>query len=144
MQDESECESWLDVAFTLEDRGSSLNAQEFIDRMVWTHLLVDSSEKRSMFQCYLLMDNMGAYRLYFHGSHSILDGWPTLFTLGLMFECMAADSLDMPINLEFGAEYKNLSLDPFRCQVGLTMLGQCQASSCLQKLHDDALSQQSV
>ncbi|KAF8551495.1 hypothetical protein OG21DRAFT_1540239 [Imleria badia] len=112
MQDESDCNSWLDSVFATEDRGSSLGAQQFVDKMVRSRLPVDSSGTRSVFQCYLLVDDTGVYGLYFHGSHSILDGWPTLFALGLMFEWMAADSLDTPVNLEFGAEYKNLPLDP--------------------------------
>lgn len=112
IQDESDCESWVDAAFTILERGSSLDVQEFIDSRVQTRLPVDSSGKRSMFQCYLLADDVGTYGLYFHGSHCILDAWPTLFALGLMLEWMAADPLDAPIDVEFGAEYKNLPPDP--------------------------------
>ncbi|KAG8221479.1 hypothetical protein J3R82DRAFT_1692 [Butyriboletus roseoflavus] len=112
MQDISDCESWLDAAFSIQERGSSLDIQEFVDSRVRTRLPVDSSGKRSLFQCYLLTDDVGAHGLYFHGSHCILDAWPTMFALGLMIEWMVADPLDTPINLEFGTEHKNLPLDP--------------------------------
>ncbi|KAN0085679.1 hypothetical protein V8E55_006813 [Tylopilus felleus] len=80
------------------------------------------------------------YGLYFHGSHSSLDGCPTLLALGLMFEWMADDSLSTPINLEFGLESRNLPPDPVSvsggngavhpCKYNLFVLVAVQDSSC--------------
>ncbi|KAH7887283.1 hypothetical protein F5I97DRAFT_1859214 [Phlebopus sp. FC_14] len=110
-------QAWLDVAFSFEERGASLNTYDFIRTTNTKRLPYEVNGKTSLFRCYLLADNTGGYGLYFHGPHAIMDGWPTLHALALMFGWMS-DAAGSPSTLEFGTEWMNLPVDPITATGG--------------------------
>ncbi|KAH7887284.1 hypothetical protein F5I97DRAFT_1859232 [Phlebopus sp. FC_14] len=110
-------QAWLDVAFSFEERGASLNTYDFIRTTNTKRLPYEVNGKTSLFRCYLLADDTGGYGLYFHGPHAIMDGWPTLHALALMFGWMS-DAAGSPSTLEFGTEWMNLPVDPITATGG--------------------------
>ncbi|KAF9222439.1 hypothetical protein BS17DRAFT_783709 [Gyrodon lividus] len=115
VQDDNDREEWLQRAFVFEDKGDSLDVDAFITERNLTQLPYVVSGRTIPFRCYLLAGS-GTYALYFHGPHHVMDGWPTLFALSLMFEWMSTEStLD---KLEWGSEWKNLPPDPITATGG--------------------------
>ena len=110
-------EAWLDLAFAIEERGNSLNTPEFIQRMNFKRLPYTGEHgTTAFFRVYLLTtskecdDDHGEYAIYFHGTHSIIDGRPALHALNLMCEWISGKGMD--VKIEPLEEWKNLPVDP--------------------------------
>ena len=110
-------EAWLDLAFAIEERGDSLNTPEFIQRMHFKRLPYTGEHgTTTFFRVYLLTtskegdDDRREYALYFHGTHSIVDGGPALHALNLMCEWISGKGMD--VKIEPLEEWKNLPVDP--------------------------------
>ncbi|KAH7887279.1 hypothetical protein F5I97DRAFT_2072671 [Phlebopus sp. FC_14] len=80
-------QAWLDVAFSFEERGASLNTYDFIQTTNTKRLPYEVNGKTSLFRYCLLADDTGGYGLSFHGPHAIMDRW--LHALALMFGWMS-------------------------------------------------------
>ncbi|KAF9222442.1 hypothetical protein BS17DRAFT_783714 [Gyrodon lividus] len=116
VQDDSDREAWLQRAFVFEDRGSSLDVDDFVSAMNQFGLPYEIDGISLLFRCYLLAGSESTHALVFHGSHSIMDAWPTLNALSLMFEWMLIDPpLEKP---SWGSEWNNLPPDPVTAMGG--------------------------
>ncbi|KAF9237849.1 hypothetical protein BU15DRAFT_62871 [Melanogaster broomeanus] len=110
VQDDSDREAWLQGAFVFEDRGPDLDFEDFISSLTQLRLPYEVDGRSLFFRCYLVAGSEPDYALIFHGSHAIMDAWPTLNVLSLVFGWMSVDSpLEKPV---WGTEWNNLPPDP--------------------------------
>ncbi|KAF9234535.1 hypothetical protein BU15DRAFT_65596 [Melanogaster broomeanus] len=95
VQDDSDREAWLQGAFVFEDRGPDLDFEDFISSLTQLRLPYEVDGRSLFFRCYLVAGSEPNYALVFHGSHAIMDAWPTLNR-----------------SLFWGTEWNNLPPDP--------------------------------
>jgi len=116
VQDDDDREAWLQRAFVFEDKGHSLDLHDFVNTMNQLCIPYVVEGRPLLFRCYLLAGSGSTYALVFHGPHSIIDAWPAMNALSLMFEWMSADP---PLDkLDWGSEWKNLPPDPVTAMGG--------------------------
>ncbi|KAF9239112.1 hypothetical protein BU15DRAFT_74809 [Melanogaster broomeanus] len=79
----------------------------------------DDDDREAWLQRAFVFEDKGSgstYALVFHGPHSMIDAWPAMNALSLMFEWMSVDPpLDKP---DWGSEWKNLPPDPITAMGG--------------------------
>ncbi|KAG9313331.1 hypothetical protein JVU11DRAFT_5636 [Chiua virens] len=112
-------EAWLDLAFVVEDRGTSLNPYEFVKNMSVKrrYPCIGEDGTTTIFRVHLLAtskkgdndSNRSEYGLYVYTTHSIMDAGPTLNVLNLMCEWMCDNGMD--ITIVPSEEWKNLPVD---------------------------------
>lgn len=111
VQSLSELTRWINDAFCTVQQDLDVNT--FVE---------DTSQRRLpylyqnasplWFRCYLLLGNNNKHGLYFHGTHAIMDGGPTLNAFALMLQWMTNDATEPAENLPWGTEWHNLPLGP--------------------------------
>ncbi|KAG9308585.1 hypothetical protein JVU11DRAFT_11689 [Chiua virens] len=136
-------EAWLDLAFVVEQRGSSLNSSEFVKDINLTHLpCVGADGTSTLFRVYLLVtSNEGGgdrreYGLYLQGPHSMMDGGPILHALNLMCEWMSDSGMD--VTIVPSEEWKNLPVDVITATGGVPKEWEISGTELLQDLTTQA------
>ncbi|KAG9313342.1 hypothetical protein JVU11DRAFT_5647 [Chiua virens] len=110
-------EAWLNLAFSVEDRGTSLNPSEFLNTVSTRQLPIEDEDgNTTLFRVYLLTTSTGAYGLYVHAPHSILDADPSISSLNLMCEWICGKGMDLTIVPS--EEWRNLPVDPITATGG--------------------------
>ena len=116
-------EAWLNLALAIEERGPSLNPDEFVQSINLKRLpYVDGKGTTIFLRVYLLTtskegdDDSREYGLYLHGFHAIIDAGPALHALNLMCEWMSGEGMD--VRIEPSEEWKNLPVDPIAATGG--------------------------
>ncbi|KAG9308584.1 hypothetical protein JVU11DRAFT_11688 [Chiua virens] len=136
-------EAWLDLAFAVEQRGSSLNSSEFVKDVNLMRLPYISTDGTStLFKVYLLVtsiegdDDRREYGLYFHGPHSMMDAGSILHALNLMCEWMSGSGI--PVTITPSEEWKNLPVDIIAATGGVPKEWQTSGLELLQDLGTQA------
>ncbi|KAG9309824.1 hypothetical protein JVU11DRAFT_10203 [Chiua virens] len=109
-------EAWLNLAFVVEQRGSSLDSSEFVKDINIRKLpYIGADGTSTLFRVYLLVtskeddDNRREYALFIHSPHSMTDGGPSLHGLNLMCQFMSGSGVDVAV--VHSAEWRNLPVD---------------------------------
>ncbi|KAG9310008.1 hypothetical protein JVU11DRAFT_10042 [Chiua virens] len=135
-------EAWLDLAFVVEQRGSSLDSSEFGKDINLKKLpYMGMNGTITLFRVYLLVtskedhDGRREYSLFFHGPHSMMDAGPCFHGLNLMCEFMSGSGMD--VKIVRSEEWKNLPVDIISATGGVPKEWETSGAELLQ----DAMKQ---
>ncbi|KAH7917969.1 hypothetical protein BV22DRAFT_1052056 [Leucogyrophana mollusca] len=105
-------EAWLEDAFVVQRTDNPPDMDSFILKMCRTTLPYQSSSGKNLHVRVYLHLGPAEHAIYIHGPHSIMDAWPTLGVLDLIFAWMTDDSITSLEQLPWGSEVKNLPVGP--------------------------------